>query len=142
MTVSPFLNIASASNSTPAVIAVNCELVRGTEAQVIENLLPRVKLESVALDLSGVGRMDAAGIAVLIQLYCASVEAGREFSVIDPSSHVLELLNIVGLESILVAQTGQGETDADRARLDRARLERAQNCGCGTRETVLTLTAA
>jgi len=102
MTVSPFLNIPPASNSTSAVIAVNCELVRGTEDRVIETLMPRVKEESVTLDLSRVERMDAAGIAALITLYCASVEAGNRFSVVDPSAHVLELLHLVGLESILV----------------------------------------
>jgi anti-anti-sigma factor len=105
MTVSPFLNPASASNPIAAVIAVNCELVRGTEAQVIDQLLPRVKRESVALDLSGVERIDAAGIAALITLYCNSVQAGTEFYVVDPSAHVLELLQLVGLESLLIAET-------------------------------------
>jgi anti-anti-sigma factor len=103
MNVSPFLNISSASNSPVVVIAVNCELVRGSEAFVVEKVLPRVKQESVALDLSGVERIDAAGIAALITLYCTSVEARTEFFIVDPSAHVLELLRIVGLESILVA---------------------------------------
>jgi anti-anti-sigma factor len=103
MTVSPFLNLASASNPLAAVIAVNCELVRGTEAQVIRELLPRVKQESVTLNLAGVERIDAAGIAALITLYCSSVEARTEFYIVDPSPHVLELLRIVGLESILIA---------------------------------------
>jgi anti-anti-sigma factor len=105
MTVSPFLNLASASNSLTAVIAVNCELVRGTEAQVIHELLPRVKQGSVALNLAGVERIDAAGIATLITLYCSSVEAGTDFYVMDPSAHVLELLRLVGLESILLAES-------------------------------------
>jgi len=103
MTVSSFLNISPASNFPVAVIALNGELVRGTESQLIDELLPKVKQGSVALDLSGVERMDAAGIAALITLYCTSVEAGTEFHVVDPSAHVLELLRIVGLESILVA---------------------------------------
>jgi anti-anti-sigma factor len=101
MTVSPFYHLASASDS-PAVIAVNFELVRGAEASVVDALLPRVKRESVALDLSGVQRIDAAGIAALITLYCSAVEAGTDFSVVDPSHHVLELLRIVGLDSILM----------------------------------------
>jgi anti-anti-sigma factor len=101
MTVPPFSH--NAGNSIAAVIPINCELVRGTEAQVIRELLPRVRQESIALNLSGVKRIDAAGIAALITLYCSSVAAGRDFSVIAPSPHVLELLQIVGLESILVA---------------------------------------
>jgi anti-anti-sigma factor len=105
MTVSPFLNLPSTSNSLAAVIAINCELVRGTEAQVIDELLPRVKQQSVALNLAGVERIDAAGIASLITLYCSAVEAGTDFYVIDPSPHVLELLRLVGLESILIAES-------------------------------------
>lgn len=135
MTVSPFLNIASASNSTSAVIAVNCELVRGTESQVIDTLLPRVQQESVALDLSRVERMDAAGIAALITLYCASVEAGKHFSVVDPSPHVLELLHIVGLESILIAEGGKAGHEATRH-------DRSHGCGCPRPGSVLSLSAA
>lgn len=105
MTVSPFSNLPTASNSLAAVIAVNYELVRGTEAQVIDELLPRVKQQSVALNLAGVERIDAAGIASLITLYCSAVEAGTDFYVIDPSPHVLELLRLVGLESILIANS-------------------------------------
>ena len=118
MTVSPFFNLASDSNSLASVIAVNCELVRGTEAQVIDELLPRVKRESVALNLAGVERIDAAGIAALITLYCSSVEAGTDFSVLDPSPHVLELLRIVGLDSILMADSRS--TGVRRSCLDRS----------------------
>lgn len=103
MTVSPFSDLALASNSIASVVAVDCELVRGTEAEVIDALLPRVRHESVALNLSAVERIDAAGIAALITLYCSSVQAGTDFSVVTPSPHVLELLRLVGLESILVA---------------------------------------
>jgi len=81
--------------------------VRGTEAQVIRELLPRVKQESIALNLSGVERIDAAGIAALITLYCSSAAAGKDFTIVAPSPHVLELLQIVGLESILVAANRQ-----------------------------------
>jgi len=116
MNVSPFLNIPSASNSPVVVIAVNCVLVRGSESRVIEEVMPRLKQESVALDLSGVERIDAAGIAALITLYCTAVEAGTEFSVIDPSAHVLELLRIVGLESILIAE--DRPVGAQRIRMD------------------------
>jgi anti-anti-sigma regulatory factor len=62
--------------------------------------------------------MDAAGIAALITLYCTSVQAGTEFFVVDPSAHVLELLQIVGLESILISD--ERPTGSARSCLDRS----------------------
>lgn len=118
MTVSPFLNLASASNSLVSVVALDYELVRGTEAQIIDELMPRVKQESVTLNLAAVERIDAAGIAALITLYCSAVEAGTDFSVTDPSPHVMELLRLVGLEAILVAASRP--KGAERIRLDRS----------------------
>ncbi len=103
MTVSPFSNLASVSNAAISVIGIDYELVRGAESRIVSDLAQRVRNESIALDLSRVERMDAAGIAALITLYCTSVEAGTDFSVILPSAHVLELLQLVGLESILIA---------------------------------------
>ncbi len=82
---------------------MNGELVRGNETEILEQLLPRIRRGPVTLDLAQVERIDAAGIAALITLYCTSVEAGTEFSVVAPSHHVLELLQLVGLEKILVA---------------------------------------
>lgn len=128
MTVSPFMNVATiatpnenrASQSHIATIAINCELVRGTEEQIVEELMPRVKLESVALDLSKVERIDAAGIAALITLYCTAIEAGTEFYVINPSTRVLDLLRLVGLESILVPAGSPAESTETRA--DRLQL--------------------
>jgi len=103
MNVTPFSNIASESNHRNCVVAIQSELVRGRESEILRELLPRVKQESVELDLSGVDRIDAAGIASLITLYCTAVEAGKDFSIISPSAHVLDLLRLVGLEGILVA---------------------------------------
>lgn len=102
MTVSPFFH------NSPAEIAVTCELVRGSETHIVDAMLPRVKQESVALNLSGVERIDAAGIAALITLYCSAIEAGNAFSVVAPSPHVLELLRLVGLEHILVGNGRSG----------------------------------
>jgi anti-anti-sigma factor len=120
MTVSPFstLCLTSAPTSNPAVVFMNCELVRGVETRIVDELLPRVQQESVALNLAGVERIDAAGIAALITLYCTAVESGTDFSVVSPSVHVLELLQIVGLESILI--DGARPRGAQQIRLDRS----------------------
>jgi anti-anti-sigma factor len=118
MTVSPFCNVALASSPIATVVAVNYELVRGTESQVMDELMPRVQQESVTLNLAAVERIDAAGIAALITLYCTAVESGTDFSIVAPSAHVLELLRLVGLESILMAEARP--CGAARTRLDRS----------------------
>jgi anti-anti-sigma factor len=102
MTVSPISNLATLAGRKPNWIAINYELVRENEDRVEAELLPQVRQSSVALDLSQVERIDAAGIASLITLYCTAIEAGNEFYVVDPSIRVLELLRLVGLESILI----------------------------------------
>jgi len=99
MTVTPFCEPALASSR----IAVTCDLVHGAEDRFIASLLPCVERRSLTLDLSAVERMDAAGISALISLYCSAVRAGTQFSVSSPNAHVLEMLRLVGLEQILLA---------------------------------------
>jgi anti-anti-sigma regulatory factor len=111
MTVSPISNLATLSSRRLNSIAIGYELVRGNEDRVDAELLPQVRQSSVALDLSQVERIDAAGIASLITLYCTAIEAGNEFYVVDPSIRVLELLRLVGLESILIPGVDRSGSD-------------------------------
>jgi len=77
------------------------ELVRDNDRSILERFLPLVREKNVALDLGAVTRIDAAGLATLIRLYCAAREAGRCFIVANPSSHVAEILRLVGLDRVL-----------------------------------------
>lgn len=110
MTVSPFSESALMEPRLASVVRLDDELVRGSEAELLAELMPRVKRESLALDLSGVDRIDAAGIAALIKLYCGASAAGTEFSVVAPSARVRALLKTVGLESVLVADGARRRT--------------------------------
>ena len=80
------------------------ELVRGNERLLLERMLPRVERGCVSLDLHTVTRIDAAGLAALIRLYCAARDAGHCFSVFNPSPRVGEILTLVGLDRILESQ--------------------------------------
>ena len=80
------------------------ELVRGNERLLLERMLPLVERRCVALDLHTVKRIDAAGLAALIRLYCAAREAGHAFTVSNPSPRVGEILSLVGLDRILESQ--------------------------------------
>lgn len=83
------------------------ELVKGNEQRVVERIMPMVREQSVVLDLSKVERIDAAGLAVLIKLYCTARNAGHNFSVFNPSARVAEILALVHLDELLVAKRGE-----------------------------------
>lgn len=82
------------------------ELVRGQEHKFLEEINPLVRKQSVCLDLSGIKRIDAAGLAALIRLYCTANEAGHRFTIANPSEHVAEILRLVGLDRVLLADQG------------------------------------
>lgn len=80
------------------------ELVRGQEQGFLQELAPTVVREDVALDFAVVERIDAAGLAALITLYDDACKAGHTLTVSRPSRHVREILQIVGLDKILVSE--------------------------------------
>ena len=95
--------------TAPMVVAAGergekMELVRGTEQGLLERLAPVVQRQSVSLDLTAVERIDAAGLATLITLYCDACKAGHSFTVSRPGRHVREILSLVGLDKILLAR--------------------------------------
>lgn len=81
------------------------ELVRGNEKHLLERLEPLVRRQDVTLDLANVARVDAAGLAALITLYCDACKAGYRFAIVNPSHHVREILSIVGLDKLLVSHS-------------------------------------
>jgi anti-anti-sigma factor len=70
-------------------------------------LAPVVRRQSMVLDLEMVQRIDAAGIAALISLYRCASDAGHRFAVSNPSTHVAEILAVVGLDRILLSQNAE-----------------------------------
>ncbi len=88
-------------------IAGMTELVRGQESLFLERLTPLVRSRSITVDLNQVQRIDAAGVAALIRLYCLASEAGHSFTVSHATAHVEEILLLVGLKQILAREDGQ-----------------------------------
>ena len=102
------MHIVFSSNCATALIAPcrtgeAVELVRGKEEALLEQLNPLVLAQSITLDMRHVQRIDAAGIAALISLYCVSAQSGHSFNLSRATARVEEILLIVGLESILVS---------------------------------------
>jgi anti-anti-sigma factor len=78
------------------------ELVRGNDARFIAQFTPLVHECNVTIDMTAVHRIDAAGIAALISLYGYAREAGNTFHVSNVHPRVEEILQLVGLDHILV----------------------------------------
>ena len=96
---------ARTSNTNGAMVVAPCgltELVRGTDRELVDEMTPVVRGQSVALDLKKVDRIDAAGISALISLYGQARDAGHSFAVANPTAHVQEILALVGLDRILL----------------------------------------
>ncbi len=91
-------------NSTIQYVSGVRQLVKGREQEILEELQPLVESRSVRLDLGSIERIDAAGLAALVSLYCAARNAGHEFAVVNPSQHVARILAIVGLDRVLLAK--------------------------------------
>ena len=82
------------------------ELVRGQEQRLLKELEPVVRQSSVTLDMRQIERIDAAGISLLISLYGVAHTAGHEFAIVNASARVAEILEIVGLDRILISHDG------------------------------------
>jgi anti-anti-sigma factor len=96
-------NHQSVAESQIAVPGNLHELVRGQEQRLLKALEPVVRNHSVTLDMRQIERIDAAGISSLISLYGAAHAAGHEFAIVNASPRVAEILQIVGLDRILIS---------------------------------------
>lgn len=94
--------IATAQHTSHSEI-IRIDLVRGNDRRLLDRLIPLVRCQSLALDLSSVQRIDAAGITVLIDLYRAAHQAGHCFTVSNLSPRIEKTLALVGLDRILVS---------------------------------------
>jgi anti-anti-sigma factor len=108
-----FMNIVENRNAATVAVEADesggtAELVRGNAETLIERLKPLVRSQSVALDMGAVQRIDAAGIAALITLYCTARQSGHEFTIVNTSPKVEEILLLVGVRQLLASE---GEKD-------------------------------
>lgn len=91
-------------DSTVTVAGKLHELVRGQEHRLLNELEPIVRENSVTLDMRQIERIDAAGIAALISLYGVAHSTGHDFTIVNASHRVDEILQIVGLDRILISR--------------------------------------
>jgi anti-anti-sigma factor len=88
----------------PALSEQVCsQLLRGKDAGLVDRIGPLVLESNVTLDLTGVDRIDAAGISMLVTLYSGASQAGHCFNVSNASPRVVQILAVVGLDRLLVS---------------------------------------
>ena len=81
----------------------SAEWVRGNEVELLARLSPLVREQSVLLDFSAVERIDGAGLSALLALYREARAAGQSFAIANPTPRVAEILTVVGLDRVLLA---------------------------------------
>ena len=106
MTLSLFIKPSPEILSGATEIFASGKLIRGCESEFVDQLIPLARKGALQLNLSAISQIDAAGIASLVALYRASSEAGHRLAIVEPSTHVHELLHLLGLEHLLV-EAGQ-----------------------------------
>jgi anti-anti-sigma factor len=101
--------------TAPAAFA---ELVRGNDQRFIGQFCPLVTECNLIIDMTAVQRIDAAGIAALISLYGCAREAGNTFHVSRVNPRVEEILQLVGLDHILVTSDAGRPTAPPPVRME------------------------
>lgn len=95
--------VCTAKDAMTVTYSELSELVRGEDRSLLERVSPLVTERNIALDLSGVERIDAAGISALIRLYGSARDAGHTFTLSNVSPRVAQILTLVGLDRILMS---------------------------------------
>ena len=91
------LKINTAIHDQTAILACEGQIVRGEETNVLYGKVILQRSPVVVLDLSGVTRIDAAGLGVLVACYQALESNKRQLVLLDPSAYVRELLHTTNL---------------------------------------------
>ena len=70
-------------------------------AMLLNELRPRTAL---AIDLTGVTHIDSAGLAVLVQVYCAARKNGCDVHLVNVSHGIRKMIRLAQLEGVFYLQ--------------------------------------
>ncbi|MEW1612643.1 MULTISPECIES: STAS domain-containing protein [unclassified Streptomyces] len=90
----------------PHVLTVSGELDHHTSAQLRETL-DEITLEAgsrLVINLSGLTYCDSTGITLLVTTYQRAQAAGAKLSLAEPSSYLVRVFSIVGLDQVFDLQ--------------------------------------
>ncbi|MCW5977682.1 MAG: STAS domain-containing protein [Bryobacteraceae bacterium] len=121
------LNIARRSRSDGLELAVSGRLDgywADHLAEAVDEVL-REGIHRLCLNLAATSYVSSAGVRVLMQAYKQFASVNGSFRVIEPSAAVLQVLSLVGLAAMLLAEGGGGEAAAPR---EEVRRREADGC--------------
>lgn len=95
------LNVDIQISEGAAQLICKGRLVHGPECEILRQIVEERKETNIAIDLTDVQNIDAAGLGMLVFLQYQLELAGRELSLLSPSATVVDLLRLTGLENFL-----------------------------------------
>jgi anti-anti-sigma factor len=106
------LNIEREMLGEIAVYRCAGAIVRGAEADRLQEVVVRELGQNIILDLDQVDAIDAAGLGVLVYLYHWSAQAGARLAITHLTPRVRSLLELTNLDSILPVESWRVETES------------------------------
>ena len=95
------LRIDVATKNTFATLICTGHLTFGVETETLRTMVQSRPEENLRLDLSGVQKIDAAGLGLLVELQLWAREEGRTLRLVDPSEDVWRMVILTKLYSAL-----------------------------------------
>ncbi len=110
--------------SAPPIVKLFCSgrIVLGVESETLRCMATSRPERSIIVDLRQVQAMDAAGLGLLVELYCRAQQRAGAFAVVNPSPWVRRLLALTNLDCVFrlagsgAQQAADGACDAGRRR--------------------------
>ncbi len=95
------LRIDTYSLNTVATLSCSGSLIFGMEVETLRSMVQSRKEKHIRINLSGIDRVDASGLGLLVELQVWAREAGRTVSMVDLSEHVWRMVILTKLYSAL-----------------------------------------
>jgi anti-anti-sigma factor len=104
----------------PQTALLRCcgRLVLGWETETLRYVAKSRPEPYLILDLGGVENVDAAGLGVLVELYCWARRTNKALTLSNPSAPVSRLVALTKLHSVLEI-AGHPEADETESRFER-----------------------
>lgn len=109
------LKINTVIHDQTAILVCEGPIVRGEEINVLYGKVILQHSSIVILDLSGVTRMDAAGLGILVACYQALLVNQRRLVLQNPSAHVADLLQRTNLHHLFEIMNSDEEHELSAA---------------------------